>query len=307
MKVVCWDVGIKNLAYCIMENTDDSNRPYTIHKWDIINMAQDEDIVCCVEDCEKNKDIKFTCSQMGQDIYYCKTHKGLYEEHYQEWVTMKESLQPIAKQTTVKDDDRGENLAISCCMCESDAKWNVGEVYYCTKHKTSNLKKFEKEISLRKFSACKVKSIPVEKLKLTLFERLDAIPELLDVDDVCIENQPSFKNPRMKAIADSLYSWFLIRGKIDRIRSGLIPINKVVFLSPSNKLKIKGCEEEINAEIKQSSNKYKTVKNLSIKHCKEILKYEPEYIRHLESYKKQDDAADVVLFGVYYLGLKYNV
>ena len=44
--------------------------------------------------------------------------------------------------------------------------------------------------------------------------KLNDIPELLDVDIVIIENQPSLKNPQMKSIQMILYSYFLILGKI---------------------------------------------------------------------------------------------
>jgi hypothetical protein len=60
---------------------------------------------------------------------------------------------------------------------------------------------------------------------------------LLGANYVVIENQPSFKNPRMKSIAISLYDYYLIRGIIDKeiTKSN---IQQVKFMSPSNKLKI---------------------------------------------------------------------
>ena len=53
-----------------------------------------------------------------------------------------------------------------------------------------------------------------ELLKLKLIEKLDLI-QFQDFQYVLIENQPTFKNPKMKAIADTLYSWFLIRKIVD--------------------------------------------------------------------------------------------
>ena len=40
MKIVSWDVGIKNLAYCIMEKKDDTNTPYKIYNWGNINIIE---------------------------------------------------------------------------------------------------------------------------------------------------------------------------------------------------------------------------------------------------------------------------
>jgi hypothetical protein len=39
----------------------------------------------------------------------------------------------------------------------------------------------------------------------------------------------------MKGLSDTLYTWFLIRGVKDKLNNSTI--NKVSFISPSNKLK----------------------------------------------------------------------
>jgi len=58
----------------------------------------------------------------------------------------------------------------------------------------------------------------MKKNKIRLFEniprKLQEYPQLLDVDVVVIENQPSLKNPLMKSIQMIVYSYFLILGKI---------------------------------------------------------------------------------------------
>ena len=44
MRIVSIDVGIKNLAYCIMENStiNDDNKIFKIIKWDVINLCGQE-------------------------------------------------------------------------------------------------------------------------------------------------------------------------------------------------------------------------------------------------------------------------
>ncbi len=286
MKISSWDVGIKNLAYCIIETTTSSDKPYIIHKWDIINIVQDDEIKCAWKDCQ-NKQIKQYCYLMGDPVYMCKDHKNYYRVVESKWNDIKANI----------TNTDGSNI---CNCCSKKSKWCMNNSFYCTTHKTSLIKKWDKEIKNKTFTNSKVKSVPVEQLKLNLFLKLDAIPELLDVDDVCIENQPSFKNPRMKAISDSLFSWFLIRGKIDKERNGLTAIKRISFMSPSNKLKIEDHKDDIDKEISESSNKYKTTKALSIDHCKQILNYEPKYIEHLDKFKKKDDLCDVILMSIYY-------
>ena len=70
-------------------------------------------------------------------------------------------------------------------------------------------------------------------------KKLNEKPQLLDVDIVVIENQPSLKNPKMKSIQMILYSYFLILGKtIGNGEASNTYIDKIDFCSASNKLKI---------------------------------------------------------------------
>lgn len=50
-KILSFDVGIKNLAYCLMTKKHDS---VTIQDWNIINLVEDRDL-CCYELRTKNK------------------------------------------------------------------------------------------------------------------------------------------------------------------------------------------------------------------------------------------------------------
>ena len=52
MKILSIDVGIKNLAFCLLEKDDKSSDKITILKWDTINLAQQVEAKCC--EIEKN-------------------------------------------------------------------------------------------------------------------------------------------------------------------------------------------------------------------------------------------------------------
>ena len=62
MQLISIDVGIKNLAYCILEKNGDD---YTIIKWDSINLCGNEPI--CSQ-CNKN------ASYTKNELNYCLTH-----------------------------------------------------------------------------------------------------------------------------------------------------------------------------------------------------------------------------------------
>ena len=44
MRVCSWDVGIKNLAYCVLEKVSDNE--FSIIKWGIINIIEDDQHKC---------------------------------------------------------------------------------------------------------------------------------------------------------------------------------------------------------------------------------------------------------------------
>ena len=178
----------------------------------------------------------------------------------------------------------------------------------------------------------------MKKNRSLIFEniprKLHENPKLLDVDIVVIENQPSLKNPQMKSIQMILYSYFLILGKIIGNGENANYIDKIVFCSASNKLKVYN-GPEIILEEKISKRKKKvievsdiividstiieenipTIKNkkkntlnyadkkrLAIEHAKYfITKYDEKYFDFFNSHKKKDDLADSFLQGLYFL------
>ena len=148
-----------------------------------------------------------------------------------------------------------------------------------------------------------VKKFPTAILQLNLIKRLDNLMEhfsKLKIEEVIIENQPSIKNPKMKSIANTLFDYFMIRGYVDKIYN--INIKQIKFICPSNKLKInKNNTIEIFKANKNSKEKYKLTKQLSIIYTKQLLKNDPIQLEYLDLYTKQDDLCDAYLQGRYYL------
>jgi len=164
----------------------------------------------------------------------------------------------------------------------------------------------------------------MKKDRNLLFEniprKLHEIPELLNVDIVVIENQPSLKNPQMKSIQMILYSYFLILGKVIGSEKSTTYIDKIEFCSASNKLKVydgptiileekkknkKIIEVEdvtINNTVKKSSSvKYADKKRLAIEHAKYYLEQNLDYKNFFNDNKKKDDLSDSFLQGLYYI------
>ena len=97
--------------------------------------------------------------------------------------------------------------------------------------------------------------------------KLHELPQLLDVDIVVIENQPSLKNPKMKSIQMILYSYFIILGKVIGNDNNSSYIDKIDFCSASNKLKVYDGPEIILSVPKKRISKVKsdeTVKLINV-------------------------------------------
>jgi hypothetical protein len=212
--------------------------------------------------------------------------------------------------------------------------WDVGiyNLSYCILEKN----KENNEIKIIDWDIINlVDNDEMKKNRNLIFEniprKLHEKPQLLDVDIVVIENQPSLKNPQMKSIQMILYSYFLILGKI--IGNGdncACYIDKIDFCSPSNKLKIYdgpviileeknkrkknniiSCSSVIIAsetpellektKSKKITIKYADKKRLAIEHAKYFLDKDEQFKIFFNNHKKKDDLADSYLQGLYYI------
>ena len=45
MKVISFDIGIKNMAYCVLSSTDNNDKPIIIHDWNVLSMVETENSI----------------------------------------------------------------------------------------------------------------------------------------------------------------------------------------------------------------------------------------------------------------------
>ena len=171
-------------------------------------------------------------------------------------------------------------------------------LYACDTHKLKMI-----EISPNKLSSKKCEMKSIQSISEYLFEKLDSYNLFMNADEVIIENQPSFKNPKMKTISAFLFSYFTLR-KFDN--KGTTNLKIVKFVSPLNKLKLNISEED-REQIKNTHDKkkYELTKNLSIKYCSLLINDEQK--EHLNKYKKKDDLCDAFLQGYQYITIKTKI
>ena len=123
---------------------------------------------------------------------------------------------------------------------------------------------------------------PIQELITELARKLDENKDFLDVEGVWIENQPSLINPSIKTIASALYTYFIIRGIIDKTNN----IKFVKFASPLNKLKVaKKTTDDALKNAKSAREYYNIEKGLALIYVKALLNKEELIMTFIKSQK----------------------
>ena len=288
MKVLSWDVGIINLAYCLIDYNKETKK-FIILDWNIINLTDRDKIKCSI--CNNNP----SSYQAVNNLYYCKVHSKHVEIVIPEFKLLFNDVSPEISETCYYEGKT---------KCTKKSKYTYNNTYYCNVHSKSIFNSITNSYKLVNYTKKGIDSMSMDAFRLRLIQELEKRPNLLNCDIVFIENQPSLKNPRMKTISGTVYDYYMIRGMIDK-NITKSPISAVHFMSPSNKLKLAndGDRTEL-VKVKnneEDSKTYKLTKSLGIKYCLEMIKDFPEWVTHFNSYKKKDDLADCFLQGMYAL------
>jgi hypothetical protein len=276
--ILSFDVGIIHLAYCLFTK---ENNNWKILEWGNIDLT-DRDYTKCY--CG----LKASFTHNGK--YYCKVHSKKCE-----------TLKPY-EELFCEDKTQICTHLVKGKYCGKKSILKYDNNHYCTTHSKSYYKVLQTVYKVKPYKNKCIKDLDFDLTLKKLIEVLDSKKELLKANTVLIENQPSFKNPRMKTISTFLYSFYMIRGIIDKERTKS-SITKVKFMSPSNKLKVVTEGESkklITLKATDESKAYKLTKELGIKYCKELISHLPEWLKVLESHKKKDDLCDAFLQGAYY-------
>jgi hypothetical protein len=292
--ILSFDVGVIHLSYCLLTKKI-YNLPngQTREDWDIIDW-NNIDLTCRDETkCHCGAKAKLYHIIDNESKYYCKVHGRKANTDVEEF-----------DKCYLTNTDKNNKCVYQCSgdICNKNAKYHKDNIYYCTTHAKQLYKNLTKEKELKPFKNKNSNKLNFDDVKYDLIMELEKRRNLLSADCVVIENQPSFKNPRMKSIASTLYDYYLMRGVIDK-ETTKSNITKVKFMSPSNKLKLANegdMKQLIKVKSSDDTKAYKLTKSLGIKYCTELINHLPNWLKHFNSHKKKDDLADSFLQGAYY-------
>lgn len=304
--ILSFDVGVIHLSYCLLTKKEFQNPDGSVRlDWDIIDWNNIDLTNRDEQKCHCGAKAKLSNMIGGEMKYYCAKHGKKvdqtikpFEECFSECIDKKANT--CSYEINSKSDTKvcGKKASYYRTLNQSDES----ECFYCSTHAKQLYKLESKSSLIKSFKIKSSNSLNFDDMKYSLMMELEKRSNLLSANYVVIENQPSFKNPRMKSVASTLYDYYLIRGIIDKERTKS-NITQVKFMSPSNKLKLAD-EGDTKALVKAKSTDdtkaYKLTKSLGIKYCLDLTTHLESWQKHFNSHKKKDDLADSFLQGAYF-------
>lgn len=313
MNLISFDIGIKNMAYCIF--CIDSSNNLSISDWNVLNLMDIEqpDPKCSCKNIPKSK--KAAATNCTSNAKYHKNGQYYCEKH------AKSSSFLLMKPINLKKMKVDELIKLGNSHLLFMDVENIEKINKKTLKKGEIIDKideFLKKQSLEPIIKKKSKTAndtDLIKIGKNMKNSLNQVLEPINISNVIIENQISPIANRMKTIQGMLAQYFIIRNE-----------NIVIdFVSSSNKLKQfdikknktsenilentmkpaeKPTENSLEKNIKNPD--YKKHKMDGVSYCSRILtknEFLTQWITSLDT-KKKDDLADCFLQGLWYLKQK---
>lgn len=201
MKLLSIDVGIKNLALCLIDL--DKENEYNIEKWDVINLCNEVKKTC---ECGKN------ASYIFNNKFYCKKHsknsnKNILckelEENKLKKIKIKDLKEVLKKENIPFPEDKSKSIIIDYLKTYIPSQFVIP---FNNTIKTNDLSLIDIGINMK--------------------ELLDQLYQNIKIDKVIIENQISPIANRMKTLQGMIAQYFIMNNVIN-----------IEFISASNKLK----------------------------------------------------------------------
>lgn len=284
MKILSIDVGIKNLALCVLETTT-NNCNFIIKYWNVINLFEEQNKICQFNILnKKNKSYK-QCNKQAKyhknDCFYCKTHAAKTE--------YKLPTSDLNNYKRKKLDDLKKLAQDYDISVMGDTLATLTPTSKATLIKS--IESFIQNNVFENISTMKCNEISLIDIGIAIKDKLDNLDTFVfsNIDIILIENQISPIANRMNCIQGMLSQYFIMKN-----------MNNIKFVSAANKLKM---------FIGNKKTTYSERKKLSVEETKKLLiKMEGHNVEKdniidmFNKHKKKDDLADCFLQGIWYNG-----
>jgi hypothetical protein len=296
MKIISIDVGIKNLAYCLLELDPTTTNVVSIVEWDVINLCGEKPkcnttIAACTKDAKYYIYELFFCNKHATETI--KKSKCSFSVPPDELLDnkikklSKQEIEALLIKYVVKEQMEIDKEGIKMSGNASNKKQK-------TETKNSlieRLKEYRDANCLDIVSEAKANDFDLIQLGISIREKFNNKLDLSSIDAVVIENQISPLANRMKSLQGMIAQYFIMND-----------IYNIIFYSASNKLKT-----VIDAT---TSTTYKERKSISVSHTTDILEnYDVlnKWLGYFSTHKKKDDLADSFLQGISFLSQRHGL
>jgi hypothetical protein len=300
--IISFDIGIKNLAYCIFVIDPVKKHQMSVLKWNIINLtqtdasSQQKPQTCTCMKAGKKKGPETVCGKKGVftdsagSLVFCTVHAKSCTGKI---IPSKEMSMTTIKK--MKLEDLKSFCKTHCiAFAESDKKPDI-----CAKAETAIKERTLVPIKPVKQNANHVHLVEIGK---QIRIQMNQILGVIKVDIVILENQISPIAGRMNTIQGMLTQYFIMRDLGFQNDISLIP--KIEFISSSGKLKDYKGPTEPSTDGCSSKTTYKDHKRDGIAFCRDFMVKNEGLRTHqgvFDASTKKDDLADCFLQGIYYL------
>ena len=304
MKVLSIDVGIKNLAFCLLEKSEDNIlNDFRIVKWDTINLSQDMNYNCCEisKNAVCNKPAKFIKGTQCFCLKHAKKQpfKIPIAELKPTFINKQkvQTLHALAIKYDIKIPEQTPSSGFGKCATKPIKR--VDLIALINDHIIKTC--FNPII---KTNASTIDLITIGRnIKIKLDEILNE--DMSSLTYVIIENQISPIANRMKTIQGMIAQYFIMKNNDIRIE----------FVSSVNKLKDDGVAgtgglvadvvtDVVSGGVADAKKKYKDRKLLGIQRCLHLVNNNDNYKEwcgFFTTHAKKDDLADALLQGIWFV------
>ena len=312
MKLISFDIGIKNMAYCIL-STDASN--IEILDWNVLNLMDSEQpkkICTCVIPPKSKKHQPKSCTKVAKfqksGNYYCEKHA---KSNTQYFMPTKQTSMASLKKLKLEELLR---IGISHTLfinIENFTKLNKPKIL-------DIVSSFYEKKNLEPIVFKKSKTAgdtDLIKIGKNMKELLNNVVGIDEITHVVIENQISPIANRMKTIQGMLAQYFIMKNsdiEIEFVSSAnklkQFEKKKIENISNENESKNDVIENILTEPENTSKNvttnpNYKEHKRDGVFYCSQILEINSCFHswKNALDTKKKDDLADSFLQGIWYL------
>lgn len=280
MKLISFDIGIKNMAYCVFLVQHNSTH---VQDWGILNLMDEMPAAqSCTCNLAQRKLLKVCTSKakyVKGDQYYCETHMKKYIKDNPLLLRNKSNSAASIRQMS-KDALVEMGVSHKLWMNREMPSTKKGCCDALIEHLDNTC--IHPIVSKKRKTAGEVDLITIGR---NMKRRLDNLVDTHDITHVIMENQISTIASRMKTIQGMLAQYYIMQANLPHVE----------FVSSANKLK--------HLVISSERETYKQHKKDSIEFCGKFLQANMglgDWVNVLDTPKK-DDLADAFLQGIWYL------